>query len=114
MSVLISNTNSSTIYVLNKENADRPGMTRDPRPFGDALNIYFAKRKNNLTSPDIIKDHKAMSEKFISDHNCYCCLNCYAFLVDDIEKCTSCYQHYCKNCSDLLHVGGSCPACRRD
>lgn len=110
MSILISN-NSNTIYVT-EENATIPHTTKDPRNFNEAMQIYTAKLKNNLTSPNLVKHHKAICEKFISDHKLYCCLNCYAFVPGEKYNCFSCNQIYCQKCRNFLNVSQSCPSCK--
>lgn len=111
MSIFVSNAKSSSIYVLSSYTDPMPGVTQDPRPFNKAIHLYFSKGRNNLTTPSAVQQHKAYSERFTSDYNSYCCLNCQTILTDDKVVCSYCCQRYCGFCSELYT---SCPSCNQN
>lgn len=110
MSISVSNTNSNTVYILKKPTVNIPNTTRDPRPYEEALKIYFDRTK--IKSAADIKRNKAEYERLTGLYNCTFCLNCLALFVEDIVTCPFCRYNYCKNCANMLGVNHDCLNCR--
>lgn len=114
MSILVSTENSSTVYLSMFKDLVIPNTVKDPRPYSETLQIYIAKKKNNLQTRESIKEHKETVLQCTAQYDFCCCLNCYVLLPGQKSRCKCCQQPYCQACSAILVTDVCCPACQKN